>query len=79
MDLTSVEGQAEPAASPAPGTLAAASGDDGMSIIGDKYAVYVLAAYGSTALILGWLLWTTLSANAKARQDLAQMEKERGR
>ena len=50
-----------------------------MSFLGDKYAVYVLAAYGATALILGWLLWTTLAANAKARRELAEMEKERGR
>ena len=50
-----------------------------MSFFSDKYAVYVLAAYGATTLILGWLLWTTLSANAKARRDLAEMEKERGR
>jgi heme exporter protein CcmD len=50
-----------------------------MSMFGDKYAVYVLAAYGATALILGWLLWTTLAANARARRDLAEMEKERGR
>jgi heme exporter protein CcmD len=50
-----------------------------MSILGDKYAVYVLAAYGATALILGWLLWTTLATNTKARRDLAEMEKERGR
>ena len=50
-----------------------------MSFLGDKYAIYVIAAYGSTALILGWLLWTTLAANAKARRDLAEMERERGR
>jgi len=50
-----------------------------MSFLHDKYAVYVIAAYGATALILGWLLWSTLSANAKARHDLAEAEKERGR
>jgi len=50
-----------------------------MSFLGDKYALYVLAAYGSTVLILGWLLWTTLAANVRARRDLAEMEKERGR
>ncbi len=50
-----------------------------MSFLADKYALYVLAAYGSTALILGWLLWTTLAANARARRDLAEMEKERRR
>jgi heme exporter protein CcmD len=50
-----------------------------MSFFADKYAIYVLAAYGATALILAWLLWTTLAANARARRDLAEMEKERGR
>ena len=50
-----------------------------MSFFSDKYAVYVIAAYGATALILGWLLWTTLAANAKARRELAEMERERGR
>ncbi len=50
-----------------------------MSFLADKYAVYVLAAYGSTVLILGWLLWTTLTANRAARRDLAEAEKARGR
>ena len=50
-----------------------------MSFLADKYAVYVLAAYGATALILGWLLWTTLAANARARRELTEMEKARGR
>ncbi len=50
-----------------------------MSFFGDEYAVYVLAAYGATALILGWLLWSTLATNAKARRELAEMEKEQGR
>ena len=49
-----------------------------MSFLADKYAIYVLASYGATALILGWLLWTTLAANARARRELAEMEKERG-
>lgn len=50
-----------------------------MSFLADKYAVYVIAAYGSTALILGWLVWSTLAANARARRDLAEEEKARGR
>ncbi len=50
-----------------------------MNFLADKYAIYVLAAYGSTALILGWLLWTTLATNARARRELAETEKERGR
>ena len=50
-----------------------------MSFLADKYAVYVLVAYGATALILGALLWATLAANAKARRELAEFERERGR
>ena len=50
-----------------------------MSFLADQYAVYVLAAYGSTALILGWLLWTTLATNARASRELAGLQKERGR
>jgi len=50
-----------------------------MSFFSDKYAIYVIAAYGSTALILGWLLWATLAANAAARRELAEMEKARRR
>ena len=50
-----------------------------MSFLAGKYALYVLAAYGSTALILGGLLWATLAANRAARRELAEAEKERGR
>ena len=50
-----------------------------MSFLSDKYAIYVVVSYGTTAAILGWLLWTTLTANAKARRDLAEAERERGR
>ena len=50
-----------------------------MSFLADKYAVYVIAAYAATAAILAWLTWTTLRANAKARRELAEAEKERGK
>ena len=50
-----------------------------MSFLAGKYALYVIAAYGFTALILGWLLWATLVANRAARRELAEAEKERGR
>ena len=50
-----------------------------MSFLADKYAVYVISAYAATAAILAWLLWTTLSASAKAKRDLAEAERERGR
>ena len=50
-----------------------------MSFLSDKYAVYVLVAYGATALILGGLLWATLVNNARARRDLAEVERERKR
>lgn len=36
----------------------------------DPYAVYVISAYGATAAILIWLLYATLTANAKARKAL---------
>ena len=45
----------------------------------DPYALYVLSAYGATAMILGWLVWTTLAANARARADLERLERERRR
>ncbi len=48
-------------------------------IAGDPYAVYVIGAYGATAAILGWLVWTTLRANARARAELERMEEERRR
>ena len=48
-----------------------------MSFLNDKYAVYVLVSYGATVLILGWLLWSTLDANAKARRELDDMERKR--
>ena len=50
-----------------------------MNFLADKYAVYVLAAYGATFAILGWLLWTTLSANFRARRELEEAEKGRMR
>ena len=48
-----------------------------MSFLTDKYAVYVLASYGAMVLILGWLLWSTLAANAKARRELDEVERKR--
>ena len=45
----------------------------------DRYAVYVVSAYGATAAILGWLVWSTLSANARARRDMAEAEERRKR
>ncbi len=48
-----------------------------MTFLADKYAVYVIAAYGATALILGWLLWSSLSASARARRELGAVERKR--
>jgi heme exporter protein CcmD len=50
-----------------------------MSFLDDPYATYVIAAYGATAAILGWLVWSTLSASAQARRELDEMERERRR
>lgn len=43
----------------------------------DRYAVYVVAAYAGTAAILGWLIWSTLRANARARRDMTEAETRR--
>jgi heme exporter protein CcmD len=48
-----------------------------VSFLSDKYAVYVISAYASSFAIIGWMLWSTLRANARARADLAAAEKER--
>ena len=45
----------------------------------DPYALYVVAAWGATAAILAWLVWTTLRANARTRDELDAAEKERRR
>jgi heme exporter protein CcmD len=45
----------------------------------DRYAVYVVSAYGATAAILGWLIWSTLAANARARREMAEAESRRKR
>jgi heme exporter protein CcmD len=50
-----------------------------MTLFGDKYAVYVIAAYASTAAILGWLVWSTLRSNARTRAELDEAERRRER
>ena len=45
----------------------------------DGYGPYVWAAYGATALILGWLIASTLAANARARAELERAERGRRR
>ncbi len=50
-----------------------------MNFLADKYALYVIVAYGATVLILGWLLWSTLAAAARARRELGEVERERKR
>lgn len=48
-------------------------------IFEDKYAVYVIAAYAATFLILGGMVWATIAANARARRVLDKLEEDRGR
>ena len=45
----------------------------------DKHTIYVLGAYGATALILVGLIWATVVQNARARRDLDGLERERKR
>jgi heme exporter protein CcmD len=42
----------------------------------DRYAVYVVAAWGSSALILGWLIVQSVLANARARREMDEAERE---
>jgi heme exporter protein CcmD len=49
-------------------------------MFGGEYGGYVLAAYGATALILAALIWSTISANLRARRDLDAVDRrERGK
>jgi len=48
-------------------------------MFGDKYAIYVIAAYAATVVILGGMVWATLVANAKARRELARLGEDRKR
>lgn len=48
-------------------------------MFGDPYAVYVIAAYAASAAILGWLVWSSLAASARAKRELGDMERERRR
>ena len=50
-----------------------------MSLLADKYSLYVLAAYLATAVILGALIWASIVASRRARRELAGLERERRR
>lgn len=50
-----------------------------MSFFSDPYALHVIASYGASAAVLGWLIWSSLRASARARAELEQAEQERGR
>ena len=43
----------------------------------DPYFFYVLGAYAATAVILGWLVWSTYRANAWMRTELEDAERHR--
>ncbi|MEO0820964.1 MAG: heme exporter protein CcmD [Pseudomonadota bacterium] len=45
----------------------------------DPHAPYVLTAYGATAAVLGALILFSLRANARARREVAEAEREAGR
>ena len=50
-----------------------------MSWLGEKYAVHILISYGSALLLLGGLIWATVVSNARARRELEEADRERGR
>ncbi len=45
----------------------------------DQYATYVIAAYVATALILGGIILQSVLAAGRARRDLEDLDRERGR
>jgi heme exporter protein CcmD len=48
-------------------------------LLADEYALYVIAAYAATAVILGALVWSSVVASRRARRELAGLERERER
>lgn len=50
-----------------------------MSWFADQYAFHIFVSYGSTAVLLGGLIWVSVVANARARRELEEADKERGR
>lgn len=50
-----------------------------MSLAGDPYAAYVIAAYAASAAILGALIWSSVITGRRARRELEELERERRR
>ena len=46
-------------------------------MFGGEYGTYVLAAYASTALILGALIWASLAASRRARRELEDIDRRK--
>ena len=47
------------------------------AFLADPYAPYVIAAYAASAVVLGGLVIASVMANARARRELEQLERER--
>ncbi|MEM9784265.1 MAG: heme exporter protein CcmD [Pseudomonadota bacterium] len=45
----------------------------------DHYALYVISAYVSTALILGAVIWSSVAAGRRAKVELEEAERLGGR
>ncbi|MGF1501049.1 MAG: heme exporter protein CcmD [Paracoccaceae bacterium] len=43
------------------------------------YAIHVILSYFATVAVVGWLVWSSLRANLRARAELEAAEKERDR
>ena len=48
-----------------------------MSFFADKYAIHVIASYAVTAIVLGVMIWTSVTANARVRRELGELDQER--
>lgn len=47
-----------------------------MSLLADPHLPYVALAYGTTILVLGLLVALSVRANARARREMAEAERE---
>lgn len=50
-----------------------------MTLFPDDYGLYVLAAYAATVVILGGLVWSSVTAGRRARRELDGLERGRQR
>jgi len=48
-----------------------------LAAIGGKYAVFVWPAYGVSAGVFAWMIFSTLARGRAARREVERLERER--